>query len=55
MRFTRNILKDYARLCNLSYRSGEEMCETYTGRAGFERWKKRTTDGRTIEGGFIEK
>ena len=32
MRFTRNILKDYARLCNLSYRSGEEMCETYKTR-----------------------
>ena len=32
MHFNRNILKDFARLCNLAYRSGEEMSENYKAR-----------------------
>ena len=32
MRFNRNILKDFARLCNLSYRSSEEMGKNYKDR-----------------------
>ena len=32
MHFNRSILKDFARLCNLAYRSGEEMSENYKAR-----------------------
>lgn len=32
MHFNRNILKDFARLCNLAYRPGEEMSQNYKSR-----------------------